>query len=106
MAGRHAAMMLAAAVWAALVVVPSHAETVPLPTPAPQPKTGAAPTPPAAVPNAAAPAAADAAPSRPGFFPFSSLFNKDKPQTTTAVIHCQGSGQQQEWGVNYEESER
>jgi len=84
MAGRHAAMMLAAAVWAALVIVPSQAETVPLPTPAPQPKTGAAPTPPAAVPNAVAPAAADAAPSRPGFFPFSSLFNKDKPQTTTA----------------------
>ena len=89
MAGRHATMMLAAAVWTALVIVPSHAENVPLPTPAPQPKTGttsgAAPTPPAAVP---APPGADAAPSRPGFFPFSALFgkdkDKDKPQTTTA----------------------
>ena len=84
MAGLRATMMLAAAVWTAGVIVPSHAENVPLPTPAPQPKTGAAPTP-SAVP---APPAADTAPSRPGFFPFSSLFSKDKdkdkPQTTTA----------------------
>jgi outer membrane lipoprotein-sorting protein len=86
MAGRRATMMLAAAVWTAFVVVPSHAENVPLPTPAPQPKTGAAPTPPGPVP---APPA-DTTPSRPGFFPFSALFgkdrdkDKDKPQTTTA----------------------
>jgi len=80
-----AAAVLAAVVWAAFVIVPSHAENVPLPTPAPQPKTGAAPTPSAGVPP---PPATDAAPSRPGFFPFSSLFgkdkDKDKPQTTTA----------------------
>ena len=85
MAGWRATILFAAAVWTAWVIVPSHAENVPLPTPAPQPKTGVAPTSPAPMP---APPAADAAPSRPGFFPFSALFgrdkDKDKPRTTTA----------------------
>jgi len=83
MAGRRATILFAAAVWTAFAIGPSHAENVPLPTPAPQPKTGIAPTSPAPMP---APPAADTAPSRSGFFPFSSLFSKDKdkPQTTTA----------------------
>jgi len=83
MAGRRATILFAAAVWTAFAIGPSHAENVPLPTPAPQPKTGVAPMAPAPMP---APPAADAAPSRSGFFPFSSLFrkDKDKPQTTTA----------------------
>jgi outer membrane lipoprotein-sorting protein len=91
MAGRRATTILAATVWSVLAIglalAPASAENVPLPTPAPQPKTGAAPgtVPPPPVNNARPPAASDAAPSRPGFFPFSFM---DKggpaPQTTTA----------------------
>src|SRR5580704_10212034 len=91
MAGRRATTILAATVWSVLAIglalAPASAENVPLPTPAPQPKTGAVPgtVPPPPVNNARPPAAGDAAPSRPGFFPFSFM---DKggpaPQTTTA----------------------
>jgi outer membrane lipoprotein-sorting protein len=87
MAGRRATVILAATVCAVFAIVsalaPASAENVPLPTPAPQPKTGAAPTPPAAVPGP--PPASDAAPSRPGFFPFSFLDKgSPAPKTTTA----------------------
>jgi len=87
MAGRRATVILAATVWSVIAIVsasaPASAENVPLPTPAPQPKTGAAPTPPAAVPGP--PPASDAAPSRPGFFPFSFLDKgSPAPKTTTA----------------------
>jgi outer membrane lipoprotein-sorting protein len=87
MAGRRATTILAATLCTALAIASASAENVPLPTPAPQAKTGAAPggapTPPAAVPGP--PPASDAAPSRPGFFPFSFLHKGNPaPQTTTA----------------------
>jgi outer membrane lipoprotein-sorting protein len=83
MAGRRAAI-LAFTLASVLAVASAAAENVPLPTPAPQPKSTAAPTPPQAVPPPPAANANDAPSARPGFFPFSSLFNKDAPQTTTA----------------------
>src|ERR1700733_7717100 len=83
MAGRRATTSLAATLCTVLAVAPASAENVPLPTPAPQPKSGAVP-PPAANPGPP-PAASDAAPSRPGFFPFSFLDKgSPAPQTTTA----------------------
>jgi outer membrane lipoprotein-sorting protein len=86
MAGRRATVILAAIVCTVAIVsalAPASAENVPLPTPAPQPKSGAAPTPPAAVPGP--PPASDTAPSRPGFFPFSFLEKSNPaPKTTTA----------------------
>jgi outer membrane lipoprotein-sorting protein len=87
MAGRRATTILAATVWSVLAIVlalaPASAENVPLPTPAPLPKSGAVPPPPAA--NTSPPPASDAAPSRPGFFPFSFLDKgSPPPQTTTA----------------------
>jgi outer membrane lipoprotein-sorting protein len=85
MAGRRATTMLAATVWSVLAIglalVPASAENVPLPTPAPQPKSGAAPQPPA---NPGPPPASEAAPSRPGFFPFSFMDKGGPAQTTTA----------------------
>jgi outer membrane lipoprotein-sorting protein len=84
MAGRRATMMLAATVCSALAIAlaaaPASAENVPLPTPAPQPKSGAVPQPPVAGP----PPASDAAPSHPGFFPFSFMDKGSPAQTTTA----------------------
>ena len=82
MAGRRATTILAATLCTALAMAPASAENVPLPTPAPQPKTGAAAPPPAT--NANPPAASDAAPSRPGFFPFSFMDKGGPAQTTTA----------------------
>jgi len=83
MAGRRATTILAAALCTVLAVASASAENVPLPTPAPQPKTGAAPPPPAA--NPGPPPASDAAPSRPGFFPFSFMDKgSPAPKTTTA----------------------
>src|SRR5271154_4057379 len=85
MAGRRATTMLAATVWSVLAIglalAPASAENVPLPTPAPQPKSGAAPQPPA---NPGPPPASEAAPSRPGFFPFSFMDKGGPAQTTTA----------------------
>jgi outer membrane lipoprotein-sorting protein len=72
MAGWGAMTMLAAAFCAALSAAPVRAENVPLPTPAPQPKSGSPPA--AAKPQAGAPAAADNGPQH--FFPFS--FSLDK----------------------------
>jgi len=87
MAARGASIVLVAFLGGVLAAASAAAENVPLPTPAPWPKTNA--TPPASAPAAAAPsapAAAAAAPAAPaaaskGFFPFSSLFEKG---TTTA----------------------
>jgi outer membrane lipoprotein-sorting protein len=74
MVGRRATTILAAIICTVLANASAFAESVPLPTPAPLPKTGSAPPPAAAAaPNTAAPAATDAAPSHPGFFPFSFL---------------------------------
>jgi outer membrane lipoprotein-sorting protein len=83
MAGRRATTILAATLCTVLAVASASAENVPLPTPAPQPKSGAAPQPPAA--NPGPPPASEAAPSRPGFFPFSFMDKgSPAPQTTTA----------------------
>jgi outer membrane lipoprotein-sorting protein len=83
MAGRRATTILAATLCTVLAVASASAENVPLPTPAPQPKSGSAPQPPAA--NPGPPPASEAAPSRPGFFPFSFMDKgSPAPQTTTA----------------------
>jgi outer membrane lipoprotein-sorting protein len=83
MAGRRATTILAAALCTVLAVASASAENVPLPTPAPQPKAGTVPPPPAA--NPGPPPASDAAPSRPGFFPFSFMDKgSPAPKTTTA----------------------
>jgi outer membrane lipoprotein-sorting protein len=85
MAGRRATTILAAILCTLLTVASASAENVPLPTPAPQPKTGAAPGTVPPPPNAGPPAASDAAPSRPGFFPFSFMDKGNPaPKTTTA----------------------
>src|SRR5260370_12698325 len=89
MAGRRATTILAATLCTVLAIVltmaSASAENVPLPTPAPQPKTGAAPGTVPPPPNAGPPAAGDAAPSRPGFFPFSFMDKgSPAPKTTTA----------------------
>jgi outer membrane lipoprotein-sorting protein len=47
------------------------ADNVPLPTPAPLPKTGAAPIPPNAIPDPVPPPSSGAAPAAHGYFPFS-----------------------------------
>jgi outer membrane lipoprotein-sorting protein len=80
MAGRRATTILVAAFCTVLTAAAAFAENVPLPTPAPQPKTGAAPSSGATAPNA--PSAATE-PSHPGFFPFS-FMDKSAPATTTA----------------------
>ena len=83
MAGRRATTILAATLCTVLALASASAENVPLPTPAPQPKTGSAPPPSAA--NPGPPPASEAAPSRPGFFPFSFMDKgSPAPQTTTA----------------------
>jgi outer membrane lipoprotein-sorting protein len=82
MAGRRATMILATTLCTVLAVASAFAENVPLPTPSPRPKS-VVPTPPAALPNSAAPTANDTAPSHPGFFPFSFL-DKGNATTTTA----------------------
>jgi outer membrane lipoprotein-sorting protein len=83
MAGRRATTILAATLCTVLAVASASAENVPLPTPAPQPKAGTVPPPPAA--NPGPPPASDAAPSRPGFFPFSFMDKgSPAPKTTTA----------------------
>ena len=85
MAGRRATTILAATLCTMLALASASAENVPLPTPAPQPKSGAAPGTVPPPPNAGSPAAGDAAPSRPGFFPFSFMDKgSPAPKTTTA----------------------
>ncbi len=68
-----ATTMLAATMCAVLAIATASAENIPLPTPAPLPKSGMAP-PPAAAPDASAPAATDSGTAH--FFPFS--FSLDK----------------------------
>ena len=77
MAVRRAAILLAAMLCGSLVCAAAFAEGVPLPTPAPQPKTGelAPQATPPAVPGPGAAAPTDAAPHS-GFFPFSLPFEK------------------------------
>ncbi|MGD0023847.1 MAG: outer membrane lipoprotein carrier protein LolA [Xanthobacteraceae bacterium] len=77
MAGRGAAIILAAMVCGLLATASAFAQNVPLPTPAPLPKTGAAP-PPATPPALIPPASSDTAGSgqNNGFFPFSLPFDK------------------------------
>jgi outer membrane lipoprotein-sorting protein len=77
MAGRRAAIFLAAAIGGALLAASAFAESVPLPTPAPQPKSDSStPVPPAAVPNSSSDATpADSSQSN-SFFPFSLPFGK------------------------------
>jgi outer membrane lipoprotein-sorting protein len=83
MAGRRTTTILAAALCTVLAVASASAENVPLPTPAPQPKAGTVPPPPTA--NPGPPPASEAAPSRPGFFPFSFMDKgSPAPKTTTA----------------------
>jgi outer membrane lipoprotein-sorting protein len=90
MAGRRATTILATTVCTVLAIVlalaSASAENVPLPTPAPQPKTGTVPgvVPPPPVTNISPPPASDAAPSHPGFFPFSFMDKGSPAQTTTA----------------------
>jgi outer membrane lipoprotein-sorting protein len=85
MAGRRATTILAATLCTLLAIASASAENVPLPTPAPQPKSGAAPGTVPPPPNASPPAAGNAAPSRPGFFPFSFMDKgSPAPKTTTA----------------------
>ncbi len=85
MAGRHAAMMLVATLCGALAVGSVCAEGVPLPTPAPQPKTGSSGrglVPPAAVPDSpSAPGNSsdpDSSNRHTGLFHFSLPFGNDK----------------------------
>ena len=78
MAGRGAAIILVAMVCGLLATASAVAENVPLPTPAPLSKTGAAP-PPAVMPPASSDAArrlAGRARQSNGFFPFSFPFHK------------------------------
>ena len=80
LSGWGATAVFAAMVCGALASAPVFAESVPLPTPAPQPKSGGAPT--------AAPAAssdASSGDSRKGFFPFS-LLNKVAPSTKATAF--------------------
>ncbi len=87
MAGRSAAIVVAAILGALLAAGPALAKGVPLPTPAPLPKTGLAPPPSAPVPPGNNPAASgNAAPGASsdghGFFPFSLPFGKSGQQAT------------------------
>jgi len=79
MAGRGATRIVVAVVCSMLAAAPAFAENVPLPTPAPLPKTGGAPAAPTAAP-------APAAETRQGnsFFPFSFLDKSAPPRQAAA----------------------
>ncbi len=82
MAGRRAAIMLVAMICGLLACESVFAEGVPLPTPAPQPKTGAAA--PETTPPGGVPPSGDTGEHR-GFFPFSLPFEKGtQPSQATA----------------------
>ena len=80
LAGRGAATIIAAMFCCMLIAASAAAENVPLPTPAPLPKSGSASPPTATPPTAVPPASTDTAPAgsgqSKGFFPFS--FSLDK----------------------------
>lgn len=82
MAGRRAAIILAAMGCALFASMSAFAESVPLPTPAPLPKTGAV-APPVAPPASIPPESGNAAPigssQHRGFFPFSLPFQTGTP---------------------------
>lgn len=89
MAGRHAAIILVAMVCGAFTAAPAFAEGVPLPTPAPLPKTGAvqpdAPVPPSPIPSPSSDAGVPDTAHSSGFFPFSLPFdNGTQPAPATA----------------------
>jgi outer membrane lipoprotein-sorting protein len=86
MAGRHAAVILVAALCGLLTAAPAFAENVPLPTPAPQPKASSSSTlvPPASVPNTSSDAAPADSSQGNGFFPFSLPFRKHQSDEATA----------------------
>lgn len=88
MAGRHAAIVLVAMVCVGLAAGSAFAEGVPLPTPAPLPKTGAvapAVLPPASIPADSGTTSSPPAPQTSGFFPFSLPFDKSaQPDQATA----------------------
>jgi len=81
--GRHAAIMLAAVICGSLACATAFADNVPLPTPAPQPKTGdAPPVPPANIPTGPGAAASPGSGSSTGFFPFSLPFHLGQGQAS------------------------
>jgi outer membrane lipoprotein-sorting protein len=89
MAGRHAAIIFAGTVCALLAMSSAFAEGVPLPTPAPLPKTGAvqpsAPVPPASVPAESSDTATPDSGRSTSFFPFTFPFDKGtQPGQATA----------------------
>ncbi|MGB6538674.1 MAG: outer membrane lipoprotein carrier protein LolA [Xanthobacteraceae bacterium] len=86
MMGRCRATILLAAICGSLAVGSAAAENVPLPTPAPLPKSGAAqPVPPAGIPSQSGPAAPAPSSQSHGYFPFSWPFDKSKqPEPATA----------------------
>ncbi|HEY2531508.1 MAG TPA: outer membrane lipoprotein carrier protein LolA [Xanthobacteraceae bacterium] len=84
MARRGAAIVLAMVLCGGLASGPAAAEGVPLPTPAPLPKTGSVPpapppglTPPAPIPSASSDTTSTTAQPSKGFFPFSLPFGRD-----------------------------
>lgn len=75
MAGRGAAILVMAVLCGAVATGSAFAENVPLPTPAPQPKAGAAPSITAPASGQLAPASGESK----SFFPFSLPFSKSSP---------------------------
>jgi outer membrane lipoprotein-sorting protein len=87
---RHATIILAAAICGLLAAAPALADSVPLPVPAPLPKSGDVPTPPASVPGSPGDTAPAASSSGHGFFPFSLPFGGSaKPDEATAFTPAQ-----------------
>jgi outer membrane lipoprotein-sorting protein len=91
MAGRAAKILLVALTCALVATASAFAEIVPLPTPAPHPKTSAAPpaaapVPPATIPPASGNIVPDPSGRNSGFFPFSLPFGggAQQPGATTA----------------------
>jgi outer membrane lipoprotein-sorting protein len=96
MARRGAAIVLAMMLCGGLASAPiAGAEGVPLPTPAPLPKTGSAPpanppglTPPASIPSASSDTTSATAQPSKGFFPFSLPFGKDAAPSQGATFNA------------------
>jgi outer membrane lipoprotein-sorting protein len=89
---RGVTILLAAMICAVLASMSAVAEGVPLPTPAPLPKTGAAPAQSAPLPPATVPNAPAAANQSKGFFPFTLPFGKGaQPGQATAFDDKQRS---------------
>ena len=82
MAGRGAAILVVAMLCGAVAAGSAFAENVPLPTPAPQPKGGAAPGITAPASGQLAPAAGESK----GFFPFSLPFGSSSPLSPSTAF--------------------